>query len=123
MKPGFVNLEIKQQSKQWMHTFTKIAKKFKQTSATKLMATGFWDRKRVLMVEFMEQGTTIMSEVYCKTLKKRKLCEMLTFSVVLFHDNEHQHTSTAARISTGTCLTTLLTALISLRATMTCLPT
>jgi hypothetical protein len=27
------------------------------------------DRKEVLVVEFMQQGTTIMSEVYCKTLK------------------------------------------------------
>jgi hypothetical protein len=33
------------------------------------MATVFWDRKGVLMVEFMQQGTTI-SDMYCKTLKK-----------------------------------------------------
>jgi hypothetical protein len=39
-------------------------KKFKQTSARKLMATVFWDRKGVLMVEFMQQGTT-MSQRYC----------------------------------------------------------
>jgi hypothetical protein len=38
--------------------------------ARKLMATVFWDRKRVLMVEFMQHGTTIMSEVYCETLRK-----------------------------------------------------
>jgi hypothetical protein len=36
-------------------------------SARKLMATVFWDRK---VVEFMQQGTTITSEVYCKTLTK-----------------------------------------------------
>jgi hypothetical protein len=35
------------------------------------MATVFWDRKGVLMVEFMQQGTTVTSEVYCKTLKKK----------------------------------------------------
>jgi hypothetical protein len=29
----------------------------------------FWDREGVLMVEFMKQGTTIMPEVYCETLK------------------------------------------------------
>jgi hypothetical protein len=34
------------------------------------MATVFWDRKGVLMVEFMQQGTTIMSEVYCETQKE-----------------------------------------------------
>jgi hypothetical protein len=45
------------------HTFTKQAEeKFKQTSsANKLMATVFWDRKGVLMVELMQQGTTITS--------------------------------------------------------------
>jgi hypothetical protein len=35
-----------------------------------LMVTVFWDRKGVLVVEFMQQGTTVTSEVYCKTLKK-----------------------------------------------------
>jgi ribulose-5-phosphate 4-epimerase/fuculose-1-phosphate aldolase len=33
------------------------------------METVCWDRKGMLMVEFMQQGTA-MSEVYCKTLKK-----------------------------------------------------
>jgi hypothetical protein len=28
------------------------------------------DRKGVLMMEFLQHGFTIMSEVYCKTLKK-----------------------------------------------------
>jgi hypothetical protein len=37
--------------------------------ARKLIAAVFWDRKGVLMVEFI-RGTTITSEVYCKTLKK-----------------------------------------------------
>jgi hypothetical protein len=39
-------------------------------AARKLMVTVFWDRTGVLMVEFMQQGTTIKSEVYCKILKK-----------------------------------------------------
>jgi hypothetical protein len=33
------------------------------------MATVFWDRKGVLMVEFI-QGATVTSEVYCETPKK-----------------------------------------------------
>jgi hypothetical protein len=41
-------------------------------SARKQMATVFCDRAGVLMVEFMQQGTTTMSEVYCETLKKKK---------------------------------------------------
>jgi hypothetical protein len=45
------------------HTLTKHAEKFKQTmSGRKLMATVFWDRKGVPMVEFMQQGTTMTSE-------------------------------------------------------------
>jgi hypothetical protein len=36
------------------------------------MATDFWDRKGVLMVEFMQQRATMTSEVYCETLKKKK---------------------------------------------------
>jgi hypothetical protein len=58
-----VNVETKEQSKQWMHTHSpNKPKKFKETlSARKLMASVFWDRKRVLMVEFLQQGTTIMS--------------------------------------------------------------
>jgi acyl-CoA thioesterase len=54
-----MNVETKEQSKQWMHTHSpNKPKKSKQTSR-KLMATAFWDRKGVLMVEFMQQGTTI----------------------------------------------------------------
>jgi hypothetical protein len=35
------------------------------------MATVFWGRKGVLMVEFMQQRTTIALEKYCETLKKQ----------------------------------------------------
>jgi hypothetical protein len=33
------------------------------------LATVLGDRKQVMMVEFMQQGITITSEVYCETLK------------------------------------------------------
>jgi hypothetical protein len=66
-----VNVETKGQSKQWMHAQSpNKLNQFKQIlSARKLIATVFWDRKGVLMVDFMQQGST-MSEVYCETLKK-----------------------------------------------------
>jgi hypothetical protein len=35
----------------------------------KLMANVFWDWEVVLMVEFVQRGATITSEVYCETLK------------------------------------------------------
>jgi hypothetical protein len=56
-------------------------------SARKLMAILFWGRKGVLMVEFMQQGTTITSEEHCKTLKKlhrviqNKRCSSMTTCV------------------------------------------
>jgi hypothetical protein len=67
------------------------------------MAAVFWDRKGVLMVEFMQQGTTITSEVYCETLKKLHRAiqntrhGMLTFGVPLLHDNAHPHTAACTR--------------------------
>jgi hypothetical protein len=58
------------------------------------------------MVEFMQQGTTIKSEVYCETSKKlqraiqNKRRGILAFSVVLLHDNARPHTAarTPARL-------------------------
>jgi hypothetical protein len=48
------------------HTFTKQAKNFKQTlsACQKADDNCFMGKERVLMVEFMHQGTTITSEVY-----------------------------------------------------------
>jgi hypothetical protein len=82
-----VNVETKEQSKQWMHTYSQNKpEKFKQTSARELMAAIFWNKKGVLLVEFMQQGTTIMSHVYCETLKKlRRALGMLISRVVLLH--------------------------------------
>jgi histone-lysine N-methyltransferase SETMAR len=46
-------------------------RKFKQTLSTrKSMATIFWDRKGILLVKFMPQGTTINAAVYCATLRR-----------------------------------------------------
>jgi hypothetical protein len=88
----------------------------------------FLGQEGVLIMEFMQHETTIMSEVYFETLKE--LCRamgMLTSGIVLLHDNAHPHTAACTQvllsISTGSCLTTLLTDLISLRVTTTHLPT
>lgn len=68
--------KAKQQSQQWMHinspnkpkkfkqTFNN--KKFKQTFNNRIvMATMAWDQNGVLLVEFMEPGTSINAIVYC----------------------------------------------------------
>jgi hypothetical protein len=55
-----------------MHTHSpEKLKKFKQTLPVyqKLMTAVFWNRKGVLMVKFVEKGTTIATQVYCNTPK------------------------------------------------------
>jgi hypothetical protein len=70
-----VNAEAKEQSKQWMHIhLPNKQKRFKQMLSACQKADGNCflrqDKKGVLMVEFMQQGATITSEVYCETIKK-----------------------------------------------------
>jgi hypothetical protein len=55
-------------------------------------------------MEFMQQGTTITSEVYCKTLKKlhragttEQKREKLTPGIVLLYDNACPHTAARTR--------------------------
>jgi histone-lysine N-methyltransferase SETMAR len=52
------------------------------------MCTAFWDRKGVLLVDFMPQGTTSNAGV---------CCGMLSWGVVMIHDNTHPHTTTATQ--------------------------
>jgi hypothetical protein len=119
---SFMNVETKEQSEQWMHThLPNMPKKFKQMlSARKLMTTIFWVRKGVLMVEFMatrdHNNITSVLRNTKKTAKgwpfRKKRRGMLTYGVVLFHYNSHPHTAARTRallkISTGSCLTTIL---------------
>jgi diphthamide synthase (EF-2-diphthine--ammonia ligase) len=57
----------------------------------------------VLMVEVMQHETTITLEVYCETLKtlltviQNEGRGMLTYGVVLLHDNAHRHTAACTR--------------------------
>ncbi|CAF4888914.1 unnamed protein product [Pieris macdunnoughi] len=90
--------ETKEQSKQWRHTHWPKVKKFKQEkSAGKVMATVFWDRKGVLLIDFMPRGATINADRYCETLRKlrraiqNKRRVMLTKGVRLHHDNARPH--------------------------------
>jgi len=65
-------------------------------STRKIMCTLFWDR---LLVEFLPQGTTINSAVYCKTLKKvrcaiqNKRRGRLSATTLLLHDNARPHSA------------------------------
>lgn len=93
--------ETKRQSQQWMHTNSPTRPtKFKRTfNNRKVMATVFWDQKGVLLVEFMQPGTTINADSYCETLRRlrraiqNKRRGMLTSGIVLIHDNARPHTA------------------------------
>jgi transposase len=70
------------------------------------MITVFWDRKGVLMVEFMQQEITMTSEVYCLRNTKKlhraihnKRGGMLAYGVLLMFlcDNARQHTPAYTR--------------------------
>jgi len=86
---------------EWRHSQSpKKPRKFKQTaSARKLMATVFWDRQGVLLVDFMPRNTTINAEAYCATLRRlRKAIQnrrrgKLSRGIVLIHDNARPHTA------------------------------
>ncbi|XP_067127515.1 histone-lysine N-methyltransferase SETMAR-like [Centruroides vittatus] len=97
---AYVTPESKQQSMEWRHSSSPRKVKFKQTiSAQKIMCTVFWDRYRVLLVDFLLHGETINSAAYCETLKKlRRAVQnerwgLLNKGVVLLHDNARPHTA------------------------------
>ncbi|GFU46073.1 hypothetical protein TNCV_2309141 [Trichonephila clavipes] len=55
-------------------TVTDILSRQGQTKQTlsrrMIMTTVFWDWRGVFLVDFMPQGTTINSDIYCVTLQK-----------------------------------------------------
>jgi len=65
------------------------------------MCIVFWDRKGVLLVDFLPQGSTINTGVYCDTLKKfhraiqNKRRGMLSQGVVMIHVNARPYTAAA----------------------------
>jgi hypothetical protein len=72
-----VNIETKQQSKQWMHTHPpNKPEKFKQMLPVCQKAGGncILGQEGSSDVEFMQQGTTVASQMCCETLKK--LCSI-----------------------------------------------
>lgn len=56
--------ETKQQSKQWVEADGSTQKKAKSiASAGKVMASAFWDAKRILLIDYLEKGRTITGRI------------------------------------------------------------
>ena len=92
--------ESKQQSLQWRPTHSPRTKKFKTSiPVKKIMASVFWDRKGILLVDFMPSGATINAPAYYDTLARlRRVIQikrrgMLTRGVCLLHDNARPHSA------------------------------
>jgi histone-lysine N-methyltransferase SETMAR len=88
----------------WRHSSTPINKIFKQTITTrKITCTVFSDRKRVLLVEFLPQGSTFNAGVYCDTLKKlrraiqKKRRGVLSRGILMLRNNARPHSAAAAQ--------------------------
>ena len=91
--------ESKWQSMEWQHVNSPSKKKYKMLpSAGKVMCTVFWDRKRVILLDFLEPRQTINSDRYIAMLTKLKARisrvrpeKKTTF--LLQHDNTRPHIS------------------------------
>jgi hypothetical protein len=68
-------------------------------------AAAFWDRKGAPVMEFMQEGSTIIWKVYCEMIEdcvgpaiQTKSCRLLTSVVVLLCGSECPHTATCIRV-------------------------
>ncbi|GFU35924.1 uncharacterized protein TNCV_4030291 [Trichonephila clavipes] len=90
--------EIKQQSMHWRHGESPVRTKFKQTlSVPKVMFTVFWDRKDILLVDFIPRDETVNVDHYCEKLRKLRrtfqclmqaLCSSVTMLVHMRLDTQ-----------------------------------
>jgi histone-lysine N-methyltransferase SETMAR len=92
-------LESKRQSMEWQHVNSPSKKKLKMLpSVGKVICTVFWDRKGLILLDFLKPRQTINSDRYIVMLAKLKAQisrvrpeKKTTF--LLQHDNPRPHTS------------------------------
>jgi histone-lysine N-methyltransferase SETMAR len=92
--------ETKEQSKEWKHAGSPRPKKFRaQKSAGKVLASVFWDKDGIILLDFLEQGRTITGAYYSELLTKlhKKILEKrrgkLAKGVLFLQDNAPVHKS------------------------------
>lgn len=92
--------ETKQQSMQWKHPGSPTPKKAKSVpSAGKVMASIFWDAKGIILIDYLQKGTTINAQYYCALLEKLKTTiaekrpHLKRKKFLFHHDNAPCHTA------------------------------
>ena len=65
--------ETKEQSKEWRHRGEPRPKKFRtQKSAGKVMASVFWDKEGIIMIDYLQKGKTINADYYTSLFDQLK---------------------------------------------------
>ena len=102
--------DTKKESMQWKHPGSPPPKKFRtQPSASKVMATVFWDSKGIILIDYKPAGTSITGEYYANVIKqlrvaiKEKRRGKLAAGVLLLHDNAPVHKSRVAQAGIREC--------------------
>jgi histone-lysine N-methyltransferase SETMAR len=102
--------ESKQESMQWHIKGSSTPNKFKVTpSAEKIMATVFWDCQGILMIDYLNKGSTVTGEYYADLMHrlrdsiKVKRCGKLTQGVLLVHSNAPVHKSRILKAAVAEC--------------------
>jgi len=81
------------------YTFPQNQKIQNFSFSKKIVASVFWDRKGILLVDFMPPGATINAAAYCDTLTRlrraiqNKRRGMLSRGVCLLQDNARPHSA------------------------------
>ena len=66
--------DAKKESMQWKHSGSPLPKKFRtQPSASKVMATVFWDSKGIILIDYKPAGTSITGEYYANVIKQLRV--------------------------------------------------
>jgi histone-lysine N-methyltransferase SETMAR len=95
---SFVNVETKEQSKQRMHIHSPTKpKRFKQTSAKKMIAIVFWDSGIHATKDHNNFRSVLRSTKKLCRASQNKRRGILTSGVVFLHDNAHPHTIVRTR--------------------------
>ena len=102
--------DTKKESMQWKRPGSPPPKKFRtQPSASKVMATVFWDSKGIILIDYKPSGTSITGEYYANVIKqlrvaiKEKRRGKLAAGVLLLHDNAPVHKSRVAQAAVREC--------------------